>query len=88
MIRITSVSDPASGPTLKVEGKLVGEWLDELVQACDQHLPSYPRLRLDLSAVTFIDGEGVNLLRRLHARGIRLSACSGLVAELLRRENP
>ena len=44
-------------------------------------------LHLNLSAVTFIDSAGINLLGDLIRRGATISACSGFVAELLRR-NP
>ena len=86
MLRITHALGHDSISTLRLEGKLLGPWVTELARSCDE-LPCPPDcLRLDLSAVTFVDGPGVALLRDLIGRGARLSACSGLVAELLHVE--
>jgi ABC-type transporter Mla MlaB component len=86
MLRITHINDDDSVSTLRLEGKLLGPWVTEFARSCEE-LPCSPdRLRLDLSAVTFVDGPGVALLRDLLGRGVTLSAYSGLVAELLHRE--
>jgi ABC-type transporter Mla MlaB component len=73
--------------TLKLEGKLIGPWVDELSRACEELATPPSGLHLNLSAVTFIDSAGINLLGDLIRRGATISACSGFVAELLRR-NP
>ena len=86
MLRISLAQDQDSNWTLTLEGKLLGPWVTELARSCNE-LPCPPnRLRLDLSAVTFVDGPGVALLRDVLARGATLAACSGLVAELLHVE--
>ena len=86
MLRISHAQGQDSIWTLTLEGKLLGPWVTELARSCNE-LPCSPnRLRLDLSAVTFVDGPGVALLRDLLARGATLAACSGLVAELLHVE--
>ncbi|HEV3255615.1 MAG TPA: STAS domain-containing protein [Gemmataceae bacterium] len=86
MLRITHAQGHDSISTLRLEGKLLGLWVTELARSCDE-LPCSPHyLRLDLSAVTFVDGPGVALLRDLIGRGATLAACSGLVAELLHME--
>ena len=82
MLRITPVAGPEPAPTLKLEGKLVGPWTQTLREAC----AGAGRLHLDLSAVSFVDADGLRLLRELQARGMTLAACSGLVAELLHAE--
>jgi len=48
--------------TLKLEGKLIGPWVDELRRACDELATPPSGLHLNLSAVTFIDSAGINLL--------------------------
>jgi anti-anti-sigma regulatory factor len=83
MLRISQINDRESIAILKVEGKLRGPWVAVLERACRDSLG---RLRLDLSAVTFVDHAGVELLRGLIARGVTLAACSALVVELLHRE--
>jgi ABC-type transporter Mla MlaB component len=86
MLRITHTNGQDSNLTLRLEGKLLGPWVTELARSCDDLSCSPERLRLDLSAVTFVDGPGVALLRDLLGRGAALVACSGLVAELLHVE--
>ena len=86
MLKITHTQGHDSVSTLHLEGKLLGPWVTELARSCNE-LPCPPNcLRLDLSAVTFVDGPGLALLRDLLARGATLAACSGLVAELLHVE--
>jgi ABC-type transporter Mla MlaB component len=86
MLRITYNLGHDSVLTLHLEGKLLGPWVTELARSRNQ-LPCPPnRVRLDLSAVTFVDGHGVALLRDLLARGATLAAYSRLVAELLHVE--
>ena len=86
MLRITHTQGDDSIWTLRLEGKLLGPWVTELARSCNE-LPGSPYyLRLDLSAVTFVDGPGLALLRDLLGRGATLAACSGLVAELLHGE--
>ena len=86
MLRITHAPGRDSVSTLRLEGKLLGPWVAELARSCNEVSCSPDCLRLDLSAVTFVDGPGLALLRDLLGRGARLTACSGLVVELLHGE--
>ena len=81
MLRITRLPD---GRTLKLEGKLVGPWVGELAALCSAFAPG-TQLRLELSAVGFVDADGLRLLSELQSRGVEM-VCMGLVAELLSRE--
>jgi ABC-type transporter Mla MlaB component len=87
MLRITHAHGHESVSTLRLEGKLLGPWVAEFARSCDELLCPPNVLRLDLSAVTFVDGPGVALLRDLLGCGVTLTACSGLVAELLHLES-
>jgi ABC-type transporter Mla MlaB component len=86
MLRIIHLQNHDSISTLRLEGKLLGPWVTELARSCNELACSPDCLRLDLSAVTFVDGPGLTLLRDLLGRGATLAACSGLVAELLHGE--
>ena len=82
MLRITSSGLSPAGSTVKLEGKLLRPWVDEvrnLFNAAD--LRTCPSL--DLSCVTFVDREGTELLRQLVRQGVLIESCSPFVAELL-----
>jgi ABC-type transporter Mla MlaB component len=85
MLRITRIAGSDS-ETLVLEGKLLEPLLGELRQACARPNGRPICLRLDLSAVTFVDAAGTQLLRELMDQGIAIAACSGFVAVLLHRE--
>ncbi|MBI1915352.1 MAG: STAS domain-containing protein [Planctomycetes bacterium] len=86
MLKITRVLDGESGLLLRLEGKLLGPWVEELAGVCTE--PDRPcRVRLDLSAVTFVDVSGERILRALMDRGVVIAAASGFVAALLRLED-
>jgi hypothetical protein len=75
-----------SGVTLKLEGKVLAPWLDELRRVCAQAAHESREIRLDLDAVTFVDAAGAELIRELIRQGITITCCSGFVAELVHME--
>ncbi len=87
MLRITRLTGADSAQTIKLEGKLLGPWVDEVRAVCAQAMARSGRTRLDLAEVTFADAAGVELLRELIRQGVEISACSGYVAELLHGED-
>ena len=83
MLKITRSCDGSSDLTLKLEGKLLEPWVGEVLRVLAESNGHSNRIRLDLSAVTFVDSAGIQLLRDLIRRGIAIAACSAFVAELL-----
>jgi hypothetical protein len=85
MLRITDSGPNPSGSTIKLEGKLLKPWVEEVRGLFDAAKgPTLPLL--DLSCLSFIDREGMELLQQLLGRGVRITRCSPFVAELLRRD--
>jgi len=64
---------------VRLEGQLVGPWVEELHRVCDGHA-----VVLDVRDVTFADEAGVALLRALQARQVKLTGCSPFLAEQLK----
>ncbi len=58
-----------SATVVKVEGELIGSGTVELVKLCQGLAKS---IVLDLQGLTTVDMEGLAVIRRLRARGIRL----------------
>jgi hypothetical protein len=86
MLRISV--EELSGPdaTLHLEGHLVGPWVEELRLSCEKVLGESKRLTLDLTAVSFVDRDGISLLRRLKTREVVVTNCSAFLAHQLKDE--
>jgi hypothetical protein len=74
MLKITR-RDEAGTAVLQVEGKLAGPWVKELERCwrsahAEQALP----IRVDLTAVSFVDETGEELLRTMHKERVELKA--------------
>ena len=88
MLKISEIARNDSSRTFKLEGKLLGPWVDELRNVCVQPLDRLGQVGLDLAAVTFVNAAGTELLRELIREGIIITQCSAFVAELLHAEEP
>ena len=86
MLKITEIARNDSGRSFKLEGKLLGPWVDELRNVCMQPLDRLEQVGLDLAEVTFVNAAGAELLRKLIRQGIIITQCSAFVAELLHAE--
>ena len=84
MLKITPLSRKGRGQTLKVEGEIREFSVGIVRDACTKHASRSKRLHLDLANVLYVDPLGVELLRDLMREGIKITACSTFVAELLR----
>lgn len=84
MLRITTIDNSGSPLVLKLEGKLLESWIGELDRACRSIVDGARPAILDLSGVSFIDVSGRIALSDLRRRGVRLTGCTPLVAELLK----
>jgi ABC-type transporter Mla MlaB component len=82
MLRITSRASHGAW-TLELEGRLAGEWVEELRTAvASAHTPARG-IRLRLAGLAFADEAGVALLRSLRDDGVELLDCSEFVVALV-----
>lgn len=84
MLRITRVADSPSQVTLKLEGRIVAEWVALLECECLAGLHERGRVILDVAEVTFIDRHGLEMLRRIISSQLRIINASALIEALLR----
>jgi RNA polymerase sigma-70 factor (ECF subfamily) len=82
MLRITE--SVGESRRLRIEGRIVGAWVDELCRSWEAAEATGTPITIDLTDVQFVDREGLALLLRLRERGVLLENCSGLVSEQLR----
>ena len=81
MLRITRLTEPDKMPHLRVEGRLVGDWVRVLQHEIERAQDG--PLALDLSGVEFADPQALLLLHEVAQRGVELVACSPLLTSLL-----
>ena len=84
MLKISQAGKADHSVTLKLEGRVVGPWVGELLQVCETVLTDGRSLRLDLADVTFADASGVAVLSSFKSRGVRFRNCSPFVEEQLK----
>lgn len=80
------IADTERGPqalTLQLEGQVIGPWVDELRRSCEAVLARGAWLTLDLTGVSFVDRNGIELLLGLRRQQVALRNCSGFVKEQL-----
>ncbi|HSB10147.1 MAG TPA: STAS domain-containing protein [Blastocatellia bacterium] len=84
MLRITEGSATDGTTMLYLEGQVVGPWLAELRRCCELVLATSRRLIVDLADVSFVDRDGVSLLKELTVRDVAIANCTPFVAEQLK----
>jgi hypothetical protein len=69
MLRIT-IREGAKGPTIQLEGRIVGPWVEEFSRTWHLLAPSLGSkvLHLDLRDVAFVDAKGRQLLREIYQK--------------------
>jgi len=83
MLRITRVEDTTSTLHLRLEGRLVGDWVRLLEEELSRSQAPSKRVALDLAGVAFANDAALSLLRRARSDGARLLHCSPLISALL-----
>jgi ABC-type transporter Mla MlaB component len=84
MLKISRIGAADHSVTLKLEGRVAGQWVDELSRICELVLGERCQLKLDLADVSFADTSGVSLLSSFKSRGVELQDCSPFVREQLK----
>lgn len=87
MLRISRMECQDGSARFKLEGRLVGEWVELLRQMCQAHqLEMGTPLILDLSDVGFADRQGRELLTQLEQEGDRCISWSPYLKALSQSE--
>jgi anti-anti-sigma regulatory factor len=81
MLKITCHTETHS-TTLQLEGRLAGPWVEELERSWASAVSDRNKrpLRIDLSAVTYVDAGGKDLLKRLYREGAEFVASGCLTS--------
>jgi len=84
MLKISESKPVRRTTTLRLEGRVVGPWVDELKQVCEPLVKNGCNLALDLTEVTFADESGVAFLTNLRSHGVKLLSAMPFVEEQLK----
>ena len=87
MLKISQTGTPNHSITLKLEGRVVGPWVEELRRICEPLLAEDRALKLDLAEVSYADAEGVAALNSFKSRGVKLNNCSPFVEQQIKTCN-
>jgi hypothetical protein len=84
MLKITNKYE-SGVTTFQLEGKLTGDWVDELKSCWQETLKSGEgkTIRVDLTGVTWVSDEGKSLLGMMHRHGAILLAANLLMAGII-----
>ncbi len=99
MLRIMEEKAKDGSTTLRLDGRVVSQWVEVLRQSCDQVFQNEAQkdgqnngngngkrqLILDLTGVSFADYEGVRLLRQLEQGQVTLMNCSPFLQEQMKQ---
>lgn len=83
MLRITVDVSGDRAARVRVEGRIVGDWVEETRRECSRLFADGRAITLDLRDVSFVDEAGAELLRELAGGGARLTRCSPFLRELI-----
>jgi ABC-type transporter Mla MlaB component len=84
MLKISQAGIANHSVTLKLEGRVVGPWVEELCRICEPLLAEDRALKLDLAGVSYADAAGVAALNNFKSRGVSLKNSSPFVEQQIK----
>lgn len=86
VLRVTEVESKANRLEIFLEGRVSGPWVAELQKLCEVALRRRCKVTLEFSGVSFIDAQGISLIRSLLAKEVSVENCTPFVAGQLAKE--
>ncbi|HEX5220349.1 MAG TPA: STAS domain-containing protein [Verrucomicrobiae bacterium] len=88
MLKISEDRQDQQAILLRLEGRIIGPWVDELRDVCESFARNGVKITLDLEEVVFADDNAVALLTGLQSRGITLIRLTPFVEEQMKATVP
>ena len=85
MLKITTAVLSKHEITLRLDGRVTGQWVALLRDSAESAFTEGMKLTIDLKNVSFIDCEGIALLKRLIERGANPVNAPLFVSEQIRK---
>ena len=83
MLKITITRETVGEVHLILEGKIAEQWAALLDGVCRSHLRKHQTVQLDCAHVEFVDAGGVEVLRNLPLRDVKLVRAPKFITQLL-----
>ena len=85
MLKISTIKGMGDKVTIRIDGQISGEWIKLLQKTCKSHLEKGLQLNVDLRNVSFVDREGIAMLRKLSEYKVEFLNASPFIAEQMRK---
>ena len=85
MLKITRAVLSEKEITLRLDGQVSGQWVGLLRETAESALDEGVSLCMDLKNISFIDCEGIALMRNLIERGVRHANAPLFVADQIKK---
>lgn len=85
MLKITRAVLSKQETTLRLDGRVAGQWVALLRDSAECELDEGAKLSIDLKNISFIDCEGIALLKSLIKRGVDPLNAPLFVAEQIKK---
>lgn len=85
MLKITRAVQSQEATTLRLDGRVAGQWVALLRDSAESALADGLKLTIDLQNISFIDCDGIVLLRSLIERGVDPVNAPLFVTEQIRK---
>jgi anti-anti-sigma regulatory factor len=87
MLRISEERSTDGATVLRLAGRVIGPWVEELRQSCEAAMGLGGTLVIDLADVSFADADGVRLFQEMVTRRVILTNCSPFLTERLKESS-
>jgi ABC-type transporter Mla MlaB component len=84
VLKISVTNQSNQAVQFRLEGRLVGAWVEELRRLTDEALARQEAITLDLEKVWFVDAQGIALLRDLAGKRVTQVNCSQFMSQQLK----
>jgi anti-anti-sigma regulatory factor len=88
VLKISKIEADGQLITLELDGQVSGRWVELLQKTCETPLKDGAQVIIDLRNVSFVDRDGIALLKSLTNRGVEILNALPFIAEQVKRATP
>lgn len=85
MLRVSIIGTAGETVTIRIDGQISAEWVKLLQKTCETHLEKGLQVSIDLRNVSFVDRDGIAMLRKLTDYRVEFLNASPFIAEQIRK---